>query len=226
MSHTPEDPTITQNASPGHSGAQIPGSVLNKKMEQVAVTKLKVSDRNPNTGDIPAIVKSIRDHGFYNYVIADRATKEVLVGNHRLQAAIEVGLKKIPCIWVEVDRKTANWLLAKDNEIARFGWRDERTLYALLTKLEGLEGTGYTIDDQDDLMVYLRRIDPQTFAPKDEIEPDPDDKERYTDHGQYYISLDFAQADYPEAVDLFDRLMTKHQAESYAEAWLKECEAI
>lgn len=200
--------------------------ILNQKFELVAVKKLKVHPSNPNTGDVTGIANSIRENGFYGYVIADQTTKEILVGNHRYQAAISVGLKNVPTIWVNADAKTAAWLLAKDNEISHFGYRDERTLLELLKDLGDLEGTGYNEEELDDLMVYLRRIDPGTFAPPPEIKPDENDQERYDAQATYYISLDYAPPEYPEIIELFEKLMQKHNATTFAEAWVKECSAL
>jgi hypothetical protein len=133
---------------------------VNVGFELVEVNALKLSDRNPNSGDIQQIVESIRANGFYSYIVARKGTREVLVGNHRLQAAIQAGMSKVPVIWVEADEKQAAWLLAQDNRLAAFGYRDERTLMELFQEMNGIEGTGYTQADLDDLETWMRRLSP------------------------------------------------------------------
>ena len=199
--------------------------ILNKQFEHAPITKLKVHPKNPNTGDVESLAESIRENGFYGYVIANKKSKEVLVGNHRFEAAKEAGMATIPTIWVEVNAKTEAWLLAKDNEIAHNGHRDVKVLDFLLNQLYTLRGTGYTEDDLEDMKTELRRMEPEANAAPS-IKASEEDVQRYTDNGLYYISLDFTPSEYAEGIKRFDDLMTKHKAESYAEAWLRECTTL
>ena len=192
---------------------------MNVGFELVEVNALKLSDRNPNSGDIQQIVESIRANGFYSYIVARKGTREVLVGNHRLQAAIQAGMSKVPVIWVEADEKQAAWLLAQDNRLAAFGYRDERTLMELFQEMNGIEGTGYTQADLDDLETWMRRLSP---AANPAIKPNTEDEERFN-QGTYTISFVFEPATYPRVIELMDKLATHHGVSSYADAILAEC---
>jgi len=69
---------------------------------------------NPRRGATAAIVDSIQAHGFYGALIAQRSTRYVIAGNHRLQAAITAGLETVPVIWLDVTDEQARRILTKN----------------------------------------------------------------------------------------------------------------
>lgn len=106
---------------------------------------------NPRRGSVSAIVDSIKAHGFYGYVMAQTSTRHVLIGNHRLRAAREVGLTEIPVMWADVDDDEARRLLLQDNRTGDLAGYDDAVLRGLLTSIQtteaGLLGTGFNDSD-------------------------------------------------------------------------------
>lgn len=126
--------------------------------EMVPVGKLKLHPRNVNQGDLGAIDESIEHNGFYGALVVQRSTGNVLVGNHRLKAARAKKLKQVPVIYVDVDDDRAMKILLADNRTARLGYDDEAALKDVLVEMAtttGLDGSGYTGDDVDELVNRL-----------------------------------------------------------------------
>lgn len=134
--------------------------ILNDTYTLAPVRELRCHPRNPNQGDVGAIVASIRASGFYGALVVQRSTGYVLAGNHRLRAAIECGLEHVPVTWVECDERTATKILLADNRTAELATRDAQVLAGLLQELaleDDLGGTGYDGDDLDALLADLER---------------------------------------------------------------------
>jgi ParB-like chromosome segregation protein Spo0J len=121
--------------------------VVNAKVELVAVERLSTHPENPRKGDVGAIGRSLESHGFYGVVVAQRSSGHVLVGNHRLVAALEAGMSKLPVAWLDVDDDEARRILLDDNRASDLAEYDEKQLAELLAELEasaaGLTGTLY-----------------------------------------------------------------------------------
>lgn len=127
--------------------------------EQVPVGDLKQHPDNPRQGDIGAIVESIRTNGWYGTVIAQKSTGHVLAGNHRLEAARQLGIETVPVVWLDVDDDRARRILLVDNRTNDLAAYDDRALAELLTEMAGdpeqLLGTGYDGDALDQLLADL-----------------------------------------------------------------------
>lgn len=125
--------------------------IINEKMEQVSVEKLKLHPRNPRKGDLSALRQSVEVNGFYGTIVAQRSTGYILAGNHRYLAAKATGLKDVPVCWVDVDDVQALRILTADNRTSDLGGYDDARLAELLSEVQlqtgGLTGTGY--DDAD-----------------------------------------------------------------------------
>jgi len=132
-------------------------------IEVVPVTKLHPHPDNPRQGDVGAIVTSIQQNGWYGTLVAQTSTGRVLAGNHRLQAAAQIGMTEVPVYWVDVDDVTARKILLADNRTNDLATYDDDLLSLLLTDLastDDLLGTGYDGDDLDDLLGDLAGFDP------------------------------------------------------------------
>lgn len=124
--------------------------------EQVAVGELTYYPGNPRTHDVDAIADSLRAHGQYRPLVAQRSTRHVLVGNGTLEAAQALGWATVAVCWLDCDDQAAAKIVLADNRTAQLGGWDEKALLALLEPLEGnLGGTGYSADDLEDLMAAL-----------------------------------------------------------------------
>lgn len=136
--------------------------------ELTAIKGLKPYFKNPRKGDVKAIAESLDTLGQYRPITVNRGTytgrpNEVLTGNHTLKAAKSLGWSEIAVAWVDVDEDRANQIVVLDNRTADLGTYDNDVLADLLGDLPDLDGTGYTDDDVQDLLIGLE--DPEEFEP-------------------------------------------------------------
>ena len=120
------------------------------------ISELSQHPDNPRQGDVGAIATSIQENGWYGTVVAQKSTGRVLAGNHRLQAAQQLGMTDVPVYWVEVDDIAAKKILLADNRTNDLASYDDNLLTELLTELastDDLLGTGYDGDDLDELII-------------------------------------------------------------------------
>lgn len=128
---------------------------MTMNIEYVSVNNLFLHPDNPRQGDIGAIATSIQRNGWYGTIVAQKETNRVLVGNHRLQAAVELGFSEVPVHWVDVDDVTARRILLADNRSSDLATYNETDLAALLktqAEVDDLIGTGFDGDDLDELL--------------------------------------------------------------------------
>lgn len=131
--------------------------ILNKKTVEVDVDKLISHPKNPRRGNLDAIKESISVNGFWGAVIVQSSTNYILAGNHRFLAAQELGFKKVPAIFVDVDDEAGIRILLADNRTNDVASYDFDVLAGMLKDLDGkIEGTGY---DTHDIDVLLKRLD-------------------------------------------------------------------
>lgn len=197
-------------------------TIVNTKYEAaVDVDRLVEHPDNPRRGDLAAIVESIRANGFYGSLVVQTSTRHVCAGNHRLRAAREVGLDKVPVTWVDVDDATALRILAADNRTSDLAGRDDAALVALLGAIQsegGLAGTGYVDDDLDDLLATLQEA---AASPAGDGDPAPppisnvaveqdssyeEFLERYRTSATRAIMLEYAIETHRWVVEALDRI--------------------
>lgn len=127
----------------------------NEAIENVDPTTLSLHPENPRQGDVGAIVTSIEKNGWFGTLVAHRKTRQVLAGNHRLQAAIALEMDSVPVYWVDVDESEAKRILLADNRTSDLATWDDTILVTLLESLatnDELLGSGYDGDDLDALL--------------------------------------------------------------------------
>lgn len=119
-------------------------------IEYVEVNTLTLHPRNARDGDIGAIITSIQQNGWFGTLVAQKSTRYILAGNHRFQAARQLGMTHVPVYWVDCDDERALAILIADNRTSDIGRWDEQGLIDILSDLQQsdmLLGTGY--DDED-----------------------------------------------------------------------------
>lgn len=128
-------------------------------VQDLAISELSQHPENANNGDLDAIEESIKVNGFYAPIAVQESTGYVIAGNHRLLAAMKLGMKTIPGIVLNIDDNEARRIMVADNRITRLGFVDEGAEANLLELLyatdEGLAGTGYDHDDYEKLMTLM-----------------------------------------------------------------------
>lgn len=113
----------------------------------VPIDDLKPASRNPRRGDVDAIADSLQRHGQYRPLVVNRRTGEVLAGNHTLAAARMLGFERLAVTYVDVDADQAARIVLQDNRSNETSTYDLDALEAALTRLDDLDGTGWTPDD-------------------------------------------------------------------------------
>ena len=125
----------------------------------VPVDDLNLHPDNPRQGDVGAIATSIERNGWFGSLVAQVGTGRVLVGNHRLQAARQLGIAELPVHWVDVDEVTARRILLADNRTSDLASYNDHDLVALLQaqiQEDDLLGTGWDADELDDLLAEIQ----------------------------------------------------------------------
>lgn len=128
------------------------------KTELVPVADLEHHPRNPRIGNVDAIVESIRVNGWYGALEAQKSTRHVLVGNHRLKAARQLGMEKVPVEWLDVDDDTAVRIMLADNRTSDLGVYDTDLLADLLGQFDNadaLAGSGWAPNDVAEFGIEL-----------------------------------------------------------------------
>jgi ParB-like chromosome segregation protein Spo0J len=124
-------------------------TVANKRhATNVPVAELFPHPENARQGDINTIMESIQVNGWFGALVVQESTSYILAGNHRYEAAAELGFAAIPdVIYVDVDDMQARKILLADNKTSDDSIYDDEQLLHLLNSVIDLEGTGYTADD-------------------------------------------------------------------------------
>lgn len=110
------------------------------------IDSVKQHGENYNNGDVETIVQSIHENGMYRPIIVDRASREIIAGNHTWQACKELQAEVIPVVFVDGNDTTQIKRMIADNRTAALARPDTEQLVELLSRLEAeheLSGTGY-----------------------------------------------------------------------------------
>ena len=126
------------------------------KVQEVAIAELKPYANNAKIHGEDQLEKlraSIREFGFISPCLID-GEKNIIAGHGRVMAAEQLGMKKVPCVYVEglTEEQRRAYILA-DNRLTELGGWD-KDLVSL--ELEELRDTGYDITltgfDIDDII--------------------------------------------------------------------------
>ena len=106
-------------------------------IKQVPIGNLRPDPFNPrriSQAEMEALVRSIREFGLVDPIIARSEDRTVVSGHHRLRAGRKLGLKTVPVIYVDLSSEQAKLLNLALNKISG-GWDDE-LLARLLADLQ------------------------------------------------------------------------------------------
>lgn len=128
-------------------------------VEYVAADTLLTHPDNPRRGNVDTIGESLAENGQYKPLVVQRGSNHVLAGNHTLLALRAQGVDRVAVVYLDVDDTRARKILLADNRTSDRSRYDDQALLDALAALEGdLLGTGYTVDDQDDLTYLLQGV--------------------------------------------------------------------
>ena len=147
--------------------------IIGSPVRHVSPDELTPHPDNPRRGDVDAIARSIGQNKFFGAIVVQKSTGFILAGNHRNEAAKQLGFKKVPVMYVNVDDEHALRILAVDNRTSDLASYDDETLAALLQKILGtgkLEGAGYS---DKDMSLILDGLTLPDYSDKNrEVDPD------------------------------------------------------
>jgi ParB-like chromosome segregation protein Spo0J len=101
-----------------------------------SVDDLELLDGNPRRGDIDAVARSLDRFGQRKPIVARRSDRQVIAGNHTLQAARKLGWSEIAVVWVDDDEVTAKAFALADNRTAELGDYDDQLLAELVASVK------------------------------------------------------------------------------------------
>ena len=134
----------------------------------VSVDSVKLHPLNPRRGDIPAIMDSLQRFGQMKPIVVHDETGYVIAGNHTLQAAQRLGWKEIAVVRESMQEDEATKYMLADNKAADRARYKKTELHNLLQQTLDLEGTGFDIDDVEDLEAELGANEDDGFGADDE----------------------------------------------------------
>ena len=126
--------------------------------EYVPIDSVKRHPSNPRRGNVEAIKESIKANGFFTALTVQKSTGFILAGNHRWQAAKELGMATVPAVFVDIDEVQAEKILLADNRLSDIAENDDALLAEMLGQLsefDSLLGTGYDDAFLEDLVSHL-----------------------------------------------------------------------
>lgn len=133
-----------------------------RRIEYVALSKLKKAKRNPKQHDIETLGESVERFGYVEPLVMDERTGRLVAGHGRLElllklqkdgAALPPGVKnggkdwQVPVVrgWASKNDKEADAYLLASNRLVEIGGWDDAALNRMLRELgvDGLSGVGY-----------------------------------------------------------------------------------
>jgi hypothetical protein len=134
---------------------------------KVPVTELVAHPRNPRVGNVELIAESLQRYGQTKPIVVQAGTNYVVAGNHTLKAATSLAWAEIAAVRLPFDDDEALRYLLMDNRSSDAGTYDDAGLLVILGELRDageLDGTGYTMDDVEDITSALDMVETTDFA--------------------------------------------------------------
>lgn len=137
--------------------------------QTVGIGDVKPHPENPNLGNVPLLMESLRVLGQYTPILVQASTGHIIAGNTTWKAAKALGWSRISVSYRRCDDDEALALMLEDNRTADAATVDETAVYAIAQTLPTLEATGYAEAD-----LRLPEIDLSAYDPP-EADPPADD---------------------------------------------------
>jgi ParB-like chromosome segregation protein Spo0J len=203
---------------------------LPQRYTQREITELKLHPRNPRKGNVESIRESIEHNGWYGAVLVQKSTGYIIAGNHRVQAAEAAGMKKIPIMEIDCDDTTAVRILLADNRTNDTATYDDEILADILKGLSEVDGsllgTGYKLEDYDDIMAALQETQ-YSVDHNVTVRPTIDERlERYQEAMTRSIMLAYQLPEFGYIVEQLEAMRSKYETENNAMTILRMVEEL
>lgn len=205
-------------------------------VERVRLADLRHYPGNARRGDVEAIRESLRINGQYRPLLVQRSTGFVITGNHTLDGMLAEGWEEADATYLDVDDDQARRIVIADNRTADLGGYDERALLTLLREVgEDLTGTGYDMDDFDDLLASIEEAgppqEPTVLTPGGEPADDATNvrqtpsyaeyQEMYSSRATRFMALNYPLPQYGWIVERLSKIADDEGVDNFAEAVLR-----
>ena len=166
-------------------------------IKKIKIDTLLEYPGNARKGNVGILVESLKVNGQYRPIIVQKSTNYVLAGNHLLKAANRLEWDEIDAVVIDVDDERALKIVLADNRTADLGEYDHDLLHSLLKELEDFAGTGYSIQDIDEL-------EKLGGAPKEEKKPEVEFSLALREENNYLVLVFDNAMDWQAAIDTFE----------------------
>jgi hypothetical protein len=126
----------------------------------IRIDALVPAKRNPRRGAVAEVIDSLREFGQHRPVVVRRDTREVIVGNHVLKAAQQIGWTHVDAFIVQDDEDVALRRAIADNAVGDKAAWDEDELAEILQETGPVPG--FEASEIDKL---LKRLAPPPDKP-------------------------------------------------------------
>lgn len=169
-------------------------------IEQYPLVELRPHPKNPRQHDQATIDEAIRELGFNGAILVQTSTGFILDGHGRVEALRKQGAVSVPAFMLDVNDLQAEKIMLARNRVGERSGYDEDLLAELLTSFtdaDDLLGTGFTVDDVDDLLGSYEEHEDEPRASR-ERQPAP-----RSDHpvGLRQVVLVYTDEDYDQLTD-------------------------
>ena len=109
------------------------------KVIELSINTVKPYWRNPRDNDaaVEAVKKSIADYGMNQPIVLD-AENVIIAGHTRYKACMQLGMKKVPCVVLDISPEKAKEYRIADNKTGEMASWDMALLIPELREIEGL----------------------------------------------------------------------------------------
>jgi hypothetical protein len=121
-------------------------------IEWVDVGELTLFPGNARKGVVDKIVVSIEQNGFFDPLTVQRSTGRIITGNHSYKAALDVGMRHVPVVYLDVDDDRAVAMNLVHNKLSDDATYDVDLLIAQLTSVDDLLPTGWSEEELAQLL--------------------------------------------------------------------------
>jgi hypothetical protein len=105
---------------------QYPTGISSADAVSVPIALLKPAKKNPRRGAVADVIESLREFGQHRPVVVQHSTGQVIVGNHMLKAAKQLGWQEIDALIVDDKDEKAMRRAIADNAVGdKATWDDE-----------------------------------------------------------------------------------------------------
>ncbi len=128
------------------------------------ISELHEWSENPrhNSEAIEHVAKSIKRFGFASPIIARKEDRMIIAGHTRYQAALQLGLEKVPVRYLDLDPADAKLLAIADNKVGEIATWNDDLLRITLSELKdkGINDIGFSEDELNNLFAEAPGYEP------------------------------------------------------------------